>query len=221
MAIVIVDCDAARRPLLAQCVAQANGGIAPLAADAMPQVPEPGTLLICHVGDRQHEHESRALGQKMTNAITHSHCILAGFTGGNISPHFVRQMPPQGNEFVVNDRASFAELSDSFEADIRRLVAAWLRHSGKLSGDRLAQAWIGYDPALEAILEILSDVLKGDVPPEGVDDVLEHFRRFGILDLDEVLHASVSVRNETERLANLAQLRDQLFRTYSHRGLPG
>lgn len=219
MAILIVDCDDDRRPLLAQCVAQASGGVTPLMADALPQVLNEGTLIICHVGNRQHDHEARSLGQKLRDGITNVRCIVAGFTGGNISPHFVRQMPPQGNEFVINDRASSGEVNDLFRADILRLVQAWKAHTGRLNGEWLAQAWIGYDPGLEAILELLSDLIRGEVAIDGVDDELEHLGEFGIGDIDaDLLRASVSSEDDSLRLANIEKLRDRLFRNRSGRG---
>jgi len=221
MAIVIVDCDPDRRPLLAQCVARANGGVAPQTVDTLPATLDQQTLVICHVGNRQHEHEGGALGRRLSDATAKSRCILAGFTGGNISPHFVRLMPAQGGEFVINDRASSAEVNELFGGDIKRLVDAWSSPSSKVSCEWLAQAWIGYDPALEAILEILSDLLIGDIPPDSVDDVSEHLRTFGILDLDDLLRASVDTRDDAERSPHLVSLRDQLFRSHSQRGRRG
>lgn len=221
MAIVVVDCDADRRPALVECVTQADGGVAPRATEVVPTIIEPGVLLICHVGDRQHEKENRILGQKLRDAAAHSHCTIAGFTGGSISPDFLRQMPPQGHVFVINDRASWKRLDATFETDIRRLVAAWRRHDGKLVGERLAQAWIGYDPGLEAILDILVALSKGEVPADGVEDVLEDFRRFGISDPGGLLRACVTAPGEAEKRPLLIQLRDHLFRSYSRPGVPG
>ena len=213
MRIIIIDCDAQRRPIFAARAKLYAGGADVIACSSCSeQEVGPTDLVFCHVGDRQHKHESGALGGHLTKFAKYGGCFVAGFTGGTISSDFLKRMPAESRSFVVNRGASAGMLTSSFGDAVDRVVRAWVSKEGRPGPTDIAIAWIGFDPLLEAKLEVLSALLEdirrvddnidaGEVPRSRIASLEVPLKLLsrdypGILDIDQATAASVQARHD-------------------------
>jgi hypothetical protein len=221
MLIVIIDQDSDRIKSLHERVA----ALAPTCAvralaksQALAVITGP-SLVLCHIGDRQHDYEQGRLGKFLQEILKDPACTVAGYSGGAIAASHLKRMPPCSDRFVHNIQrvgVGAGGLNKTFMADVQRLTNAWLAGGGKLTPGALEKAWLDLDPALEAKLRLLSSLLKGDADPNMSDEaLLEQLRSFNvILSIEEIR----PIREEhalLRRIEPLIQLRNRWF------GFPG
>lgn len=162
MLVAIVDCDDQRRPKLVRLVASTGNSAVPAptrnalnVGQNLELLPD---LLLLHVGESQQD-----AGDNIKNVLAEfSSALVLCYTGGTaVTAARVRTDP---NVALFPGVVPMGQVDGDFERVIHKVVSLWPQRE-ELPPDWFRSAVTGFDPILEAKLEILCSLLRGKEPP--------------------------------------------------------
>lgn len=133
------------------------------------------TLIIWHVGGRQRTEEGGYLSRQIKACAGRERTWIAGFSGDDREPELCRGLPMESGRVAVLWKANTTK--GAFWEALDRTVTLWATRIGDLEVGELEAAWLGFDPELEAKLEVLAAVLDGKQPSDEFVQRLSHSER--------------------------------------------
>ena len=165
-AVWIIDCTERRNRLLertaqavSSCKAAAHVAVNAVARYQDVALGDLPTLILWHMGGRQDTQEGGYLARQIKSCAWRQSLWIAGFSGDDRTPELSIGLPKEGDRFAVLWKVNTTK--DVFWEALAKTIGLWTKQAGALSKGDLESAWLGFDPELEAKLEILAALFEG------------------------------------------------------------